>query len=265
MGPVSWYYNLPAWLTLPGFLLAFVGGSLLLLVLLRPWVRRVATPPEEWDRVLGYGITFYGVFYGITLGLIAVAAFQNFIRVETVMENEAATLARFYQDVSGLPAPVSGQLQDLVREYTRHVIEVDWPMQTQGLVPTGGTAEVDQIRTLLFGFRSDGAVETTLQGQAISSFNEFVTQRRTRINESGLTLPPLMWLLLWVGALISQVLLSLINVSNLRVHLIIAGLVSFFVALMFYVTLELDHPLWGLVRVPADAYQLVLDDVMRPR
>ncbi len=260
-----WYYNLPAWVNLPAFVVAFVGVSLLLLTVLRPWVRRVARPPEEWDRVLGYGITFYGLFYGITLGLIAVAAFQNFVRVETVVEGEAAALARFFQDISGLPDPLAGQLQELMREYTRGVITVDWPTQSAGLTPTSGTTQVEEIRTLLFAYEPKGTVQTTLQGQAISSFNEFVTQRRTRINEGGLTLPPLLWLLLWVGALISQVLLSLINVSNLRVHMIIAGLVSFFLALMFFVTIELDHPFYGVVCVPPDAYQMVLDDVMRPR
>jgi hypothetical protein len=260
---VVWYYNLPAWVNLPVFVVVFVGVSLLLLVALRPWVRRVARPPEEWDRVLGYGITFYGLFYGITLGLIAVAAFQNFIRVETVVEAEAATLARFYQDVSGLPDPLSTQLQDLMRTYTQHVITVDWPAQSSGHLATGGTVEVDRMRDLLFSYRPASTLDSTVQGQAISSFNEFVTQRRTRVNEGMLTLPLLLWLLLWVGALISQVLLSLINVSNLRVHMIIAGLVSFFLALMFFVTIELDHPFYGVVSVTPDAYQMVLDDVMR--
>ncbi len=260
-----WYFNLPVWLNLPIFVFGFVGLSLLLLLALRPWVQRVAHPLEEWDRVLGYGISFYGVFYGITLALIAVAAFQNFIRVDTVVQNEAAALATFYQDVSGLPEPLSSQLQELMRSYTREVIVVDWPAQSQGLVPTAGTEPVNEIRTLLFGFRPEGAVQTTVQSQSIGAFNDFVTQRRSRVNEVGETLPRLMWVLLWVGAVISQILISLIKVGNLRVHLIISSLVSVFVALLFYVTLELDHPFYGIVSVTSDAYESVLNDVMRPR
>ena len=110
-----------------------------------------------------------------------------------------------------------------------------------------GTAEVDQIQSLLFSYQPDTEAQSNLQAQAIGQFNDFVSARRYRINESQLALPALLWMLLWVGALINQILISLIEVKEVLVHIIIASLISLFVAMLIYVTLQLDHPFYGAV------------------
>ncbi len=260
-----WFYNLPVWLTLPVFVLLFVGLSCGLLLALRPWVKQVAVRTGEWDRVLGHAISMYGVFYGITLALVAVSVFQNFIRVDQVVQDEVAELAAFYRNISGFPDPLAGQLQDLLRSYTQNVITVDWPLQASGRLPIVGTAEVDQIQTLLFTFQPSTEAQSNLQGQAVEQFNAFVNARRYRINETQLALPSLLWALLWVGALINQILISLIEVKEVLVHIIISSLISLFVAMLIYVTLQLDHPFYGAVIIEPTDYQTVLRDLMKPR
>lgn len=259
------FYDLPSWFTLPVFVLLFVGVSFAVLLALRPWVKLVVQRTAEWDRVMGHAIAMYGVFYGITLALVAVSVFQNFIRVDQVVQDEVAALASLYRSASGLSEPVSGQLQDLLRTYTQNVIAVDWPLQARGSLPTVGTVEVDQVQTLLFSYQPTSRAQITLQAEAIDQFSEFVSARRYRINESRLALPGLLWLLLWVGALINQVLISLIEVKDVLVHLIISGLISIFIALLIYVTLQLDHPFYGALTIEPTDFETLLNDLMRPR
>jgi Protein of unknown function (DUF4239) len=263
--PVMWFYQLPTWLTLPGFILLFVGASCGLLLAVRPWVRRVVERTLEWDRVMDHAITMYGVFYGITLALVAVSVFQNFIRVDQVVQDEVAALAAFYRSVSGFDQPTAGTLQDMLRAYTQHVISVDWPQQASGQTPTVGGREVDQIQVTLFSYQPTNPAQNALHEEAIGQFNDFVSARRYRINESRLALPALLWLLLWVGAAINQTLLALIEVKEVLVHLIIMALISLFVALLIYVTLQLDHPYYGAVTIDPTDFQVLLDDLMARR
>ncbi len=260
-----WFYQVPTWLSLPGFLVLFVGLSCALLLALRPWVRSVVSRTAEWDRVLDHAITMYGVFYGITLALVAVSVFQNFIRVDQVVQDEVATLAAFYRSISGFDQPVAGSLQDMLRSYTQNVIAVDWPLQASGQTPTAGGREVDQIQVMLFSYRPTTPAQVALQAEAIDQFNEFVSARRYRINESKLALPALLWVLLWIGALINQILLALIEVKEVLVHLIIMSLISVFVALLIYVTLQMDHPFYGTVNIEPTDFQVLLDDLMARR
>jgi hypothetical protein len=262
--PVMWFYNLPIWFSLPGFVLLFVGVSWGVLLALRPWVAQVGQD-REWDRVMEPAIQMYGVFYGITLALVAVSVFQNFVRVDQVVQDEVATLAAFYRSVSGFDQPAAERLQEMLRTYTQNVIAVDWPLQASGQLATMGGREVDQIQVILYSYRPTTPAQEALQGSAIGQFNDFVSARRYRINESKLALPGLLWMLLWVGALINQILISLIEVRKILVHLIISGLISLFVALLIYVTLQMDHPFYGVLNIDPSDYQTLLDDLMAER
>lgn len=109
---MSWFYSAPLYLSLPIFLIGFVAGSLALVFALRPWVRSAAAQPKEWDRVLGYSIGTFGVFFGIFLALVAVAAYQNYVDVHTDVLQESSALGAVYRDVSGFPATVAAPLQE---------------------------------------------------------------------------------------------------------------------------------------------------------
>lgn len=260
-----WFYDLPTWFTLPTFVLLFIGVSWAMLLALRPWMAQIAKHDRDWDNVLGPAVEMYGVFYGITLALVAVSVFQNFVRVDQVVQDEVAALAAFYRSISGFDQPTAGQLQELLRTYTRNVISVDWPQQASGLTPILGGREVDQIQLTLFSYQSAAPAQDALQAEAIDQFSTFVSARRYRINETQLALPGLLWLLLWVGAVINQILISLFPVKTLSVHMIISGLISVFVALLIYVTLQLDHPFYGAVTIEPSDFQTLLDDLMRAR
>ena len=78
---MTWFYDLPVAVSLPTFVVTFVVVSTLILLAIRPWVRRMAENPGEWDRVLGYAISSYGLFYGILLALVAVSVYSNFTQV----------------------------------------------------------------------------------------------------------------------------------------------------------------------------------------
>src|SRR5690349_8476947 len=67
-----------------------------------------------------------GVFYGITVGLIAVGVWNTNTNASELVSKEASSLGALYHDVSGYPEPLRGELQSKLREYTVFVIESAW-------------------------------------------------------------------------------------------------------------------------------------------
>jgi hypothetical protein len=261
---MTWFYNAPIALTMPLFVLLFLLASWGILLAVRPWVRSVASDRKEWDRVLGYSMSSYGLFYGILLALVAVSVYQNYARVDDVVLTETSALGTLYRDVSGFHQPLAGDLQDLLRGYTHHVVTVDWPLQGRGIVPSDGTYHVTAFQKLLFGYQPVGAGQQALYTQTISAFNDFVEARRARVNETTLALPPLLWVLLWVGAFLNALMISLVDVKRLRVHLVMAGIIAIFVALLIFVTASLDHPYAGSVSIGPDHFESLLQQLMTP-
>ncbi|MCU1422568.1 MAG: hypothetical protein JWN36_2219 [Microbacteriaceae bacterium] len=257
-----WLYNAPVWLTLPLFVIAYVGVSLGLLLLVRPWVRRVAVDREEWDRVLGYSMTTYGLFYGILLALVAVAVYQNYVSVHDVVLNEASALGSLYRISSTFPQPLAGHLQSELHSYAQHVISVDWPLQRQDVIPAEGTMQVTRFQQALYSYNPVSRGDQAQYSQALLSFDTFVEARRQRLNETTLAIPGLLWVLIWVGAAVNAFMIALIKVKRVRVHLMMAGLIAVYVGLLIYVTAAMDHPYSGPISIGPDDFRSLIDQLM---
>ncbi len=68
-----WIYDIPNWLLCLLTVAGFVGGAMAGLLATRGAVRRLVGPPPGENEVVSYYLGAFGVFYGLTLGLIAVA------------------------------------------------------------------------------------------------------------------------------------------------------------------------------------------------
>jgi len=259
---MDWFYGLPAALSLPLFVGSFVILSLVVLLALRPLVRRLAGDREEWDRVLGYAIASFGLFYGILLALVAVSVYTNFTTVQQDVLNETSLLASLYRDVSGFPHDQAVPMQDDLRQYVHLVITRDWPLQRMDIPPNDGTSAISSFQTHLLALEPRSAGDQALLGQTIQEFDEFVAARRARIADAEIALPALLWGVLWTGAVINAVMLALIQVKRLTIHIVMAGLLALYVGLLIYEIASMDHPYSGSIAIEPTDFELVLKQVM---
>ena len=63
--------------------------------------RRVLGASGKHNDVVSYFFAGVGVFYGLALGLIAVATWEDFTGVDAIVGKEAAALAMLYRDFDG--------------------------------------------------------------------------------------------------------------------------------------------------------------------
>ena len=132
---VYWVYDLPTWLfgllTVAVTVAVGLGGF----YLTRKWVRRVHGDEHSHNEIVGFYLGAICLFYGITLGLVAVGTWQVYSEVDAKVGEEASALAALYRNVSNFPDPKGAELQADLREYARQVIDVAWPLQRRGIVP----------------------------------------------------------------------------------------------------------------------------------
>src|SRR4051812_9703843 len=98
-----WVYDLPEWLFCVIMMTAFVAFAVVGQRLTRRGIRRLMGEPPGHNDVVSYYLGASGVFYGITLGLISVGAWEDFSDVDSTAGAEAASIGALYSDVSGYP------------------------------------------------------------------------------------------------------------------------------------------------------------------
>jgi hypothetical protein len=119
-----------------------------------------------------------GVFYGITVGLIAVGVWNTNSNAADLVSKEAASIGALYRDVSGYPEPQRTKLQSALRDYTHQVIEQAWPAQREGHILDSGTRILNEFQDTLLAFEPSTAGQTALHSESLIAYNTLLGYRR---------------------------------------------------------------------------------------
>src|SRR4029078_8126454 len=239
----------------------FLWAYWLVIVRLSPRLVPLVHHQPGLNEILGDYLQYFGVIYGLLLGLLAVATYQNHTDVEKAVANEASSLAALYRDLSAYPGPERSDLKSLIREYTRSTIEDAWPLQRQGIDPWK-VNRAAPLQARLAAFEPKTKSEEALHDAALRQFNDFFQDRRNRIFSVTTGIPPIIWYTGAIGALINILLISLFNL-RLGTHLLLGGLISFFTGTMICLIALLDHPFRGEVGVSPQAFELIYSQMMQ--
>ncbi len=257
-----WIYDMPNWtlgVLIVGVLITF---SLAGLYGTRSMVRRMLGTSGECNDIVSYFFAGIGVFYGLALGLIAVATWENYSEIDGVVGTEAAAVASFYRDLDGYPQPLRGRLEGMMRDYTRVVIDKEWPAHRKGIALEDGDALLDRIEDEVMNFEPTTERHKILQAEVLRSLDTVQEQRRLRLQAVPTGLPAALWAVVLIGAILNIVLTYLFWTENLAMHSLLVAVLAIFIGLLIFLTAAMDNPFRGEFSIASDAFQDVYDHVM---
>ena len=259
---VYWVYDLPNWLFCLLTILVFIAFGVVGLLPTRTWVRHQHRVNHSHNDIVGYYLAAVTVFYGITLGLVAVGTWTTYSDVGTKVDREAEVVSSLYRDAGGYPEPIRDALQGDLKDYTRYVVNIGWQQQRQGIVPIGSAVFIERFQTRLLAFEPTTPGQQILHAEAYRQFNNLVTARRARLDAVTTGLPGSLWALVIMGALISIAVTLFFDTPSLSMHLWMTILMSGLLGLMIFLVGALDNPFRGQVSVGPDSLQMVYDQLM---
>ena len=259
-----WLYEVPSHTAALIMLIFIESVALIGLVLIRRWViPRLHYHDGANDAVSGT-VQAIGVFYGITVGLIAVGVWNTNSNASELVSREAASVGFLYRDVSGYPSPLREELRSKLREYTVFIITEAWPAQQKGLGQqiNGGSRIIDDFQATLYSFQPSNMGQLALHNETLRAYNALLEYRRLRIDAVGGRLSAVMWSVIWVGAAISIGIAYFFNIPDFKLHAILIALMGGFLAMVLFMIVINDRPFYGHVRISSDPYKLILERVL---
>jgi len=256
-------FDLPLIVTFPLIILSLVAFGLIGLFLVRRFLLprlHIKVQDSEFSGAIAQSVM---VFYGLTVGLIAVTVFQTYSDVSSIISREATSLAAIYRDVSSYPEPARSQLQDDIRRYTEQIINEAWPLQRRGETPTAGVELMNKLQADLSAVEPTTEAQKLLFGETLAAYNRMIEARRARVASVTTALPGVMWMVVLIGAAISLSAAFFFQVEDPRLHGILVALLSTFVGLVIFVIMALDRPYRGDLGLTAEPYHLIYDQLMK--
>src|SRR5215472_12407820 len=259
-----WIYDYPSWVIGLLFCATFVGFTWIGIFLTRATVHSWLHQQERANEMVSVALSSYFVLFGLLLGLLAVATYQNYATVNDIVDNEASSLSSLYREISSLPQPSRGQLQQRLREYTRYTIEEGWALQRKGIVPKGEAVRSGLLIRSLLDFEPSNKREETLYADALRQSAHRNELSRARLSNVTTGLPAVLW---WVVAICAAINILLICMQDMEVHvhMILGAALAAILGLVIFLIAELDNPFRGSVSIGPDAIVRVYEDVMKPR
>ena len=259
-----WVYDLPTWLFGLLTIVVAVAVGLVGFYATRKWVRQVHGEQHSHNEIVGFYLGAICLFYGITLGLLAIGTWEAYTSLDAKVGEEASTLASLYRDVSSLPEPKRTELQTDLREYAHQVIDIAWPLQRRGIIPKNTAADLKALQEHLASFEPITEGQKTLHAEAYRQFDRIVELRRIRLNSVVAGLPAVMWCVVLVGAFLNIALTWFFDMRSHLMHMWMTIMFSGFLGLMIFLLAAMDYPFRGQISVGPEAFELVYQQLMKP-
>lgn len=258
-----WLYDLPTWLFAAIVIAFFVMFGVAGLHLTRGWVRRIHRVDHSHNDIVGYFLAALTVFYGITLGLVAIGTWETFSAVGDKVDAEAAVIASLYRDVGSYHEPLRTELRQDLSNYLDNVITVSWPLQQKGVVPSASGQFLAAFQDHLTTFDPGGANDQVLHAEVFKQLNNLVELRRGRLNAVNRGLPMPIWALVVIGGLLCVTTTWFFHTVSYQMHLWMTVQMCALLGLLIFMVGILDNPFRGQVSVSSEPLQLVRTQLVK--
>ena len=248
--------DLAIWFTLIALAMVIFG-----LFVIKPIFRLLLGTGTDFNASINYMTSGFSLFYGLLLGLLTVAAYQNGDRVKESVMIEAASLGVIYSQLNAYPEPFRSDVKELLRDYVLYTIYKEWPAHRQGRILNGGYNRAGAIFRTLSEFEPDGDSNRIIHEQVIAGFQDFVSARQLRLSGVITAIPNILWYAVFVGAGISIFLVVLLKIPILQ-HIVLGSISAFFLGVILLVITTLDRPLRGQAGLPPVPLQLLWERAM---
>lgn len=259
---MRWMYDLPTWLLAILIVGTFVSLALLGLFVTHRRIHKSSLTTIIDNGTVGWFFSGVSVLYGLTLGLITVASWGNYSTASAIASNESASIAVLYRDLMGYPEPLQGKLRNLLKVYTRTIIDHSWPAQQQGAISLKETRQLDAFQDAFLNVETQTQSRELLHAEALGAFNRMIELRRQRIESIKGNVPGVLWSVVLLGALATIAFSFFFLISDFRLHAAMTGILSGMIGLLIFLLVVLDHPYWGEVSVTPEPYESVYTTLM---
>lgn len=206
----------------------------------------------------------YGALYvtfGVIVGFSAYLVLNKYTTSQTTVVNEASAVRALYYLAGQFPESQRDQIQDLATSYARVVIDEEWPLMQEGQSSSRAAALDQQITESIDGFQPSTSAEQALYSQALQRVYELNQNRHVRLLYASKGLPPMLWFVLGVLALIIVLFTYVLGMESARLHILAVAVLTLGFAFTMFTIIALDQPFGGDLRITPEAFETVLNEI----
>ena len=215
-----------------------------------------------FNDVTDYGQIFasaIGVMFALILAFVAVATWQNYDKVNDGVLKEADSLHNVYRNLGAYPEPFRSEIQKLIKQYVRRVIQDEWPKQAKVLQDETAHELITHINAAILSFYPHDNREMVLHQETLRNVSQYRGLRHDRIIGGRPNLTSSMWITLVGGTILYLIYLCFFDITCFKHHAFMIGMFGAFVALVYCLLIVYNFPFSAPGAISSEPFQNLLE------
>jgi hypothetical protein len=254
---ILWLSSLPLWQTIPlGVVLPTVIVMATTLM-----VRKLAglNRLEANNEVAGFKYAVLGVIYAVLLGFAVIVVWENFRDGQTAVMQEASALSTIFRLADGVGPGAAEAIRDAAHHYGVVVVTEEGPILARGgLVSLNATDALSGLYTAVLNAHPQTLEQSDAYQNLLVALTTLSDGRRDRLELGGSTVPEIVWIALFGGAIINVSFTLFFGTRHIWVQMVMSGMLTAVIFLALVAIVSMDHPFYGSLRVSLEPIEYVL-------
>ncbi|MBQ1120942.1 MULTISPECIES: DUF4239 domain-containing protein [Streptomyces] len=205
--------------------------------------RATSEDPSETPDVIEYMTMMIGVVYAIVLGLAIAGVWEARNAAEEAVTQEAQALHEVSERVAVYPADERDQVRKDINSYVRYATTTEWShMVEHSELTDRGSRMLDRVRKDVTSYEPTTTRQAQSYQAVVDQVAEADTARTARGASAGPTMPGVVWIGLYAGAVVSVGMLFALQIQRSGRELLLAGIFSALIAFLLFLVWHFDAP-----------------------
>jgi hypothetical protein len=206
--------------------------------------------------VAGFTFGVIGAFYGVVLAFVIVAAWQRFERANEQVQSESLAVSNLFSLAQGLGEPTRREMENALRTYADNVVNHEWKeMAENRFNPDPGQEQ--RIWKVLLSAAPVNSQQQVFLDKSVDQMTILSDTRRLRYVYYSEDLPSVIWIVIYVGCVITLGFSYFFVAYRFRQQALMCGTFAALIGLTILAISELATPYQGAVVVSDQAFRYV--------
>lgn len=209
------------------------------------------------NEIAGFKFATVGVLYAVLVGFAIIMVWERFADAESAVAQEAGAAATVYRLASGADADAV-EMRGAMDNYLALVIDRDWPQMALEGNSREVTRALDAVYATAVRFAQSGSRPTAVVLAMFNQLDALTQARRSRLHLAVGIVPPMLWMVLTFGGVLTVGFTFFFGTSNLQAQVLMTGILAALVFMSLYVIVSINYPFTGVVHVDSEPLHVVL-------
>jgi Protein of unknown function (DUF4239) len=256
---VLWLTSLPIWMCAA----LVVGVTTLAAMVVTGLVRRIVGFERlvSNNEVAGFKFAVLGVVYAVLLGFAVITVWEKFKDAQDDVTSEASSAAAIYRLTGGIESTYRPAIRAAVQNYLTMVLTREADTMETGNADVSTNLALNSLYNATLASKPISIEDSDVFQAMLGELHTLADARRGRLELSVGAVPPIMWAILFGGAILTIAFALFFGTKNGAAQVIMAGMLAAVIFMSLFVVININYPFTGGLRVSMEPLEHTLDNL----